>query len=159
MLQGCGLTLTEPITIDDGHQVVQLVVRGKGHGLPHRALCTLSITQHAVHTVTRTRIEKLNISVVLPRKITQWLQKKKKVIINVWWAEASGGLLKKGQTKGLQNLYPNDRISEQVIGLESRRLQLISCQLFPSQGLALYSLFWAETSIGYFIGTIKLSFI
>lgn len=35
VLQGCCLTLTEPVDIQDDHQVVQLVVGGEGHGLPH----------------------------------------------------------------------------------------------------------------------------
>lgn len=50
--QGRRLTLSKTVDIHDGHQVVELVVGGEGHGLPHRALWALAITEHAVHTVT-----------------------------------------------------------------------------------------------------------
>lgn len=55
VLQRRWLTLTKPINIQDSHQVVQLVVGTKGHGLPNWALWALAISQHAVHTITTTQ--------------------------------------------------------------------------------------------------------
>uniref|UniRef100_A0AAQ5XP04 Uncharacterized protein n=1 Tax=Amphiprion ocellaris TaxID=80972 RepID=A0AAQ5XP04_AMPOC len=46
----------------DGHQVIQLVVGGEGHGLPHRALRQLSIPQQAEHPIAAWRDEDLMIS-------------------------------------------------------------------------------------------------
>lgn len=52
VLQWSRVALTQPVDVQDGHQVVQLIVGGEGHGLPHRALRQLSITQQAEHPVT-----------------------------------------------------------------------------------------------------------
>ena len=45
------LALAETIHIDDVHQVVELVVAGERHRLPHAALGTLAITADAVHSI------------------------------------------------------------------------------------------------------------
>lgn len=52
VLQGSRLTLAQPVDVQDSHQVVELVVGGEGHGLPHRALRQLSIAQQTVDSVT-----------------------------------------------------------------------------------------------------------
>lgn len=44
-------TLSKAVDVHDGHHIVQLVVGGEGHGLPHRALGHLSVSQQAVHAV------------------------------------------------------------------------------------------------------------
>lgn len=55
VLQRSRLALTQTVNVQDGHQVVQLIVGGEGHGLPHRALRQLSITQQAEHPVAAHR--------------------------------------------------------------------------------------------------------
>lgn len=51
MLQWCRITLAQTIDVHDGHQVVKLVVGGKGHGLPDRSFRHLPVAKQAVHTV------------------------------------------------------------------------------------------------------------
>ena len=51
MTQSSGLALTKTVDIQDGHEVVQLVVAGKGSRLPNTALSGLTITHHAEHTI------------------------------------------------------------------------------------------------------------
>lgn len=51
MLQGHGIRLAQTVDVHDGHQVVELVVGGEGHGLPDRALRHLTIPQQAEDTV------------------------------------------------------------------------------------------------------------
>lgn len=52
MLQGCRISLAQTVDVHDGHQVVQLVVGGKRHGLPHCSFWHLTIPQQAENTVT-----------------------------------------------------------------------------------------------------------
>lgn len=47
MLQRRRVALAQSVDVQDGHQVVQLVVGGEGHGLPHGALGELAIAQQA----------------------------------------------------------------------------------------------------------------
>lgn len=51
------VALTQAVDVQDGHQVVQLVVRGEGHRLPHGAFGELAITQQAEHPVAAERGE------------------------------------------------------------------------------------------------------
>lgn len=60
VLQRSWITLTQTVDVQDGHQVVQLIVGGEGHGLPHRALRQLSIPQQAEHPVTAHRHRLVN---------------------------------------------------------------------------------------------------
>jgi len=55
VLQGRRLALAQPVDVHYGHQVVQLVVRGEGHGLPDGALRALAVAHHAVHAVATAR--------------------------------------------------------------------------------------------------------
>lgn len=51
VLQWSWVALTQAVDVQDGHQVVQLVVGGESHGLPHWALRELSITEQAEHSI------------------------------------------------------------------------------------------------------------
>lgn len=51
MTKGRLLTLTQPVHIEDGHQVVQLVLAGKMQRLPHTALGRLAVSQQTVDAV------------------------------------------------------------------------------------------------------------
>ncbi|TNN60285.1 hypothetical protein EYF80_029450 [Liparis tanakae] len=55
VLKWSRVALTQTVDVQDGHQVVQLVVGGEGHGLPHRALGHLSITKQAEHPIATAR--------------------------------------------------------------------------------------------------------
>ena len=43
--------LAETIDVDDSAEVVQLIVAGKGHGLPYVALHALAVTHEAVSSI------------------------------------------------------------------------------------------------------------
>ena len=53
--QDCGRNLksnlAETIDVDDSAEVVQLIVAGKGHGLPYVALHALAVTHEAVSSI------------------------------------------------------------------------------------------------------------
>lgn len=51
VLQWCWITLAQPVDVQYGQQIIQLVVGSEGHGLPHGPLGHLSIPQQAEHTV------------------------------------------------------------------------------------------------------------
>lgn len=57
MLEWRRVTLTQAVDVQDGHQVFQLVVRGKGHRLPHGAFGELAVAQQAEHPVAAERGE------------------------------------------------------------------------------------------------------
>lgn len=46
-------TLPQPVYIEDGDQVVQLVVGSKGKSFPHRTLRGLTISQQTIHSIAR----------------------------------------------------------------------------------------------------------
>lgn len=52
VLQWCWITLAQPVDVQYGQQIIQLVVGREGHGLPHGPLRHLSIPQQAIHMVT-----------------------------------------------------------------------------------------------------------
>lgn len=49
------VALTQAVDVQDGHQVVQLVVRGEGHRLPHGAFGELAVAHQAEHPVAAGR--------------------------------------------------------------------------------------------------------
>ena len=51
VLQRSLLALPQPVDVEDGHQVVQLVVSGERHGLPDGALGALAVSDQAVGAV------------------------------------------------------------------------------------------------------------
>ncbi|CAN7989506.1 unnamed protein product, partial [Ixodes hexagonus] len=51
VLEGGGLALSQPVDVEDGHQIVEVVVARKRQRLPDGALRRLPIPNHAVHTV------------------------------------------------------------------------------------------------------------
>jgi hypothetical protein len=46
-----GLALAEPIDVDDGHQVVQLIDSGQGSGLPHSAFGAFAVPEQDIGAV------------------------------------------------------------------------------------------------------------
>lgn len=55
VLQRRRVALAQPVDVQDGHQVVQLVVGGEGHRLPHGALGELAIAEQAEDPVAAER--------------------------------------------------------------------------------------------------------